>query len=226
MKNIDINVSDLQKYVSDAILTESDKHELIAKQFSAPRTIRLLHSYIGMNTEITELFELLVKPKFDLINLREEAGDVLWYVAIALDELKPDLNLFLGKIDAELSKPEDSIKSLLNQIFKKKAFTEALIKATIPAGTLLDMMKKYTYYVSDDPSVPKKVIDVEKMVELLGKVVVCIAKILHMNNYQVKESLIINIKKLQGTRYKTGKFTQEEALVRNLDQERLALEGK
>lgn len=226
MKNLDISVSDIQQYIKDALMTESNKYDLITQQFSSPRTIRLMHSFIGINTEFTEFFELLEKKPFDLINLREEAGDVFWYVAIALDELKIDLDVFLSKVSTELAKPKKLSQKLIVKMFKKHSFRTELIKATVPAGTLLDMMKKYTYYVSNDPKVPKRTLDLEKIENLLAQVFIHVVQMLEINEFKVKETLIINIKKLQKDRYKKGKFSEEEAVNRNLQAERATLEGK
>jgi len=53
---------------------------------------RLLHAGIGMVTEAGEFIDALKKAMFygtdlDRVNLREELGDILWYVALAIDEL-------------------------------------------------------------------------------------------------------------------------------------------
>jgi NTP pyrophosphatase (non-canonical NTP hydrolase) len=53
---------------------------------------RLLHGAIGLVTESGELIDALKKSAFygrklDKQNLREELGDVMWYLAILLDEL-------------------------------------------------------------------------------------------------------------------------------------------
>lgn len=44
--------------------------------------VDILHGIVGICTESTELLEALFKPKLDKVNLKEELGDVLWYVAI------------------------------------------------------------------------------------------------------------------------------------------------
>lgn len=51
---------------------------------------RLLHGMIGVCTEIGELQDMVKKhliygKAFDQVNVLEECGDVLWYVALALD---------------------------------------------------------------------------------------------------------------------------------------------
>lgn len=53
---------------------------------------RLLHACMGMQTETAEFTDALKKSLFygktlDTVNLKEELGDLLWYVSIAMDEL-------------------------------------------------------------------------------------------------------------------------------------------
>lgn len=45
-------------------------------------TIDTLHGIIGIYTEAGELIEALKKPSIDKVNIKEELGDVLWYVAV------------------------------------------------------------------------------------------------------------------------------------------------
>lgn len=54
--------------------------------------INLLHATMGISTEAGELLDALKKhlaygKEIDKVNLAEEVGDVLWYVAIILREL-------------------------------------------------------------------------------------------------------------------------------------------
>lgn len=53
---------------------------------------RLIHACMGMQTETAEFTDALKKSIFygktlDVVNLKEELGDLLWYVSIAMDEL-------------------------------------------------------------------------------------------------------------------------------------------
>lgn len=66
----------------------SDVHMPLA--FDGPFTAidpQIVHSIIGMATETAELIEALVKSittgePFDIVNFREEIGDVLWYAEL------------------------------------------------------------------------------------------------------------------------------------------------
>lgn len=51
---------------------------------------RLVHAGMGLTTEVAELVDALKKTVFygkplDKVNLKEEAGDILWYLAIVAD---------------------------------------------------------------------------------------------------------------------------------------------
>lgn len=51
---------------------------------------RLIHASIGMCTETGELQDmvkkhLIYRKPFDQVNVLEECGDVMWYIAVALD---------------------------------------------------------------------------------------------------------------------------------------------
>jgi phosphoribosylglycinamide formyltransferase 2 len=83
--------TEMGQYVKDAIQTESVIGDITLKD---GRTIssRLLHGVSGCVTEAGELEDALKKCIFygkelDLVNLAEEVGDVMWYLAILLDEL-------------------------------------------------------------------------------------------------------------------------------------------
>lgn len=51
---------------------------------------RLLHAALGACTEVGELQDMIKKhliysKEFDRVNVLEECGDILWYIALALD---------------------------------------------------------------------------------------------------------------------------------------------
>lgn len=73
--------------------TSTDQHldEAYDKaEREALQKARLLHAAIGLCTETGELQDALKKnliygKTLDLVNVLEEAGDLLWYLALALD---------------------------------------------------------------------------------------------------------------------------------------------
>ena len=61
------------------------------------RTFRLLHASMGLGTEGGEFADAIKKHVFygkplDETNLKEELGDLLWYIAIAMDVLGTDFD--------------------------------------------------------------------------------------------------------------------------------------
>lgn len=72
------------QFVEEALNTESPI-------FYQPNP-RILHAAMGCVTESAELMDALKKSTFygtelDVTNIKEEAGDILWYLAILFDEL-------------------------------------------------------------------------------------------------------------------------------------------
>ncbi len=56
----------------------------------------LLHGAIGISTEAGEILDafkknIYYKKELDVVNLKEEIGDVMWYVAILCRELNLDM---------------------------------------------------------------------------------------------------------------------------------------
>lgn len=79
----------METFINDAIRTESTVFNI------EPGDERLLHAGIGLATEAGEFLDQLKKHVFygkplDKVNLKEELGDMMWYMAIALDELDSD----------------------------------------------------------------------------------------------------------------------------------------
>lgn len=59
-------------------------------------SLRVLHAALGLNTESSEILEVLPSvlegAGLDEVNINEELGDVFWYQAVLIDALKIDLN--------------------------------------------------------------------------------------------------------------------------------------
>lgn len=76
-------------YIKEATRTESVPFlEMITR-----KEVRLLHASMGLATEAAEFVDSMKKHFFykkelDSVNLREELGDMCWYMAIAMDALE------------------------------------------------------------------------------------------------------------------------------------------
>lgn len=105
-------------YINDAIVTESRDFEAMNTRLNDDGLKRLLHAGIGLSTEAGEFLDALKKHIFygkelDRVNLKEEIGDMFWYLAIACDELGVDFEPLM----------ETNIKKLKARYGEK--FTEA-----------------------------------------------------------------------------------------------------
>lgn len=95
-------------YVEGALRTESspDSFDQGNPALSMGK-IRLLHATMGLCTESGELTDQLKKHLFygkelDRVNLIEEAGDLLWYLAILFDELNTSFEEVMSSNNAKL----------------------------------------------------------------------------------------------------------------------------
>lgn len=78
-------------YQNLALRTESSRAPLNLSY--SLKYCRLLHAAIGLCTEAGEFIDPIKKNMFyekilDEVNLKEEIGDLLWYIAIACDALE------------------------------------------------------------------------------------------------------------------------------------------
>lgn len=81
-----------KNYVQECLVTEARDMSPVLERLQDVGTVRLLHSMIGLCTEAGEFQDALKKHIFygkeiDKTNLKEELGDLCWYISIALDEL-------------------------------------------------------------------------------------------------------------------------------------------
>lgn len=93
-----------ENFVSDAMRTESSMfHKLVSVDGKEYDEKRLLHAALGMQTEAAEFSDAIKKSLFygkplDVVNLKEELGDLFWYVAIAIDELDTTIDAEMGRV--------------------------------------------------------------------------------------------------------------------------------
>ena len=76
------------EYQKLAEVTESKDFVAIAERIGTVENIRLLHALLGLSSEVGEFADALKKHIFygkplDKINLSEESGDLMWYLALA-----------------------------------------------------------------------------------------------------------------------------------------------
>ena len=77
------------EYIQNALRTETNQYSFPSTGKVTPR---IEHAVMGLVTEAAECMDALKKAKIygrelDLVNLKEEAGDIMWYLAVLADEL-------------------------------------------------------------------------------------------------------------------------------------------
>lgn len=194
-------------YVKNVLVTEARDMAPLVERFSQTRNIRLLHGAIGLASEIAEIVEMSRNEEIDVVNLKEEMGDLFWYMGIMIDELQLDPeNLIRSSAINAPSKPENQIRDL----------KEEMEVMAMCVGTAIDFLKKSVMYGK-----ALNVLEIEGQLQELGFAIEAALNIYGMTSSQACER---NIEKLKA-RY-GEKFTEAAALERNLAVEREILEKK
>lgn len=98
------------EYIKKAIRTEVSEYQFaILKSEKHWVPPRIEHAAMGLVTEAGEVMDALKKTKiygkpFDAVNMKEEIGDVFWYLAIMCDELGISFEEVWEKNIAKLAK--------------------------------------------------------------------------------------------------------------------------
>ena len=88
---------DNKQYLKDSSRTVAGDYPSIEMRMKGDEMVDLLHAGIGLATESGEFLDALKKTIFygkvlDKVNLAEELGDILWYVALAMRALDTDFD--------------------------------------------------------------------------------------------------------------------------------------
>ena len=98
----------MNDFIKNCIRTESTKFcNLEDGEGKDYNKERLIHAAMGMQTESSEFTDALKKAIFygktlDVPNLKEELGDLLWYVSIAMDELGTSYEQEMARVNKKL----------------------------------------------------------------------------------------------------------------------------
>lgn len=129
---------DGKEYIKSALVTEKPNDPDMLARLSDPRLARLLHAAIGLCTESGEIQDNLKRHIFygtdiDEVNLKEELGDIMWYIAVACDTLGISLEEVMqknvDKLKARFGGQFTSEKAVSRDLEEEKA---ALTAATPP----------------------------------------------------------------------------------------------
>jgi hypothetical protein len=193
-----------QAYIANAVRTESPDFRLDVLDLALPQPTpgkfefagcRLIHSASGLCSEAAELLQCIKSDTFDKVNLIEEGGDLMWYVAIAADALQIQ--------DFVFDQPVINMFEATDQII-------------IASGLIMDQIKRGLFYGK---------IDLDKVKVELTKVVQGVAALglLQEPAVSLQQICDLNVVKLR-TRF-PGKYNDDHALERDLERERIVLEG-
>ncbi len=190
-----------REYVELAIRTESLYPVINPSHEQTNINDSLFHSAIGIQTEVGEIFEaLFIKDwELDIVNLREEVWDIMWYIAIACKKLNYYDIDFEDAFDTE----------------QYKDYTEYAYRLNYESIELLDSFKKSLFY--------NKPFDLDMMKSRLLKIYKLWGAFVELLDGNIVKICETNIKKLQA-RY-PEKFTTEKATNRDLQTEREILES-
>lgn len=86
------HTDNIEVYIKEATRTDLSPEQYEGAGKRLANVARLEHAGHGIVTEVGELMDALKRHVYygvplDMVNLKEEAGDLMWYIAILLDEL-------------------------------------------------------------------------------------------------------------------------------------------
>lgn len=109
-----------EQYLELAVQTESNPQQAANRMGNSLLLARLIHAGMGLTTETGEFQDILKRAIFygkeldfeAAVHLQEEIGDVLWYLAVAVDAL----NTWLEDVAPEKRK---SLTEIMEQNIRK-----------------------------------------------------------------------------------------------------------
>lgn len=105
-----------------------------AYMMTGHRQQRMLHVVLGLQTESGELADVVKKHIFkqrpiDEVNLAEETGDILWYIAVLCDEFGWTFEELMDLNIKKLKSRYPTAESVNTEGERDQAIEQALIKA-------------------------------------------------------------------------------------------------
>lgn len=82
---------------------------LVVRMETDPNLLKLLHSVLGMSGEVGEATDSVKKAvmygkTLDIVNLKEECGDILWYMSLMLHAIGSSFEEVMAMNDAKLAR--------------------------------------------------------------------------------------------------------------------------
>jgi len=195
-----------KEYVNLAVRTNdisAATNAVRAARFAENFPTQLWHAGLVI-TEIAELFEFIDKSRagggIDEVNLLEEVGDVLWYLAVADAALHQNGKVLVYN---RASKP----KRIIDKAQLLGSIESHLKEMVVLSGRFIDLYsKKYILY--------GKPYDPENLLGLLHGINQHAGDILAESGFDIGQARMANINKLK-KRYPDG-FTEDKAMKRDV----------
>lgn len=113
---------DATQYQLEAERTDLPDYLPVYQRISNEQKLHLIHYGMGMVTEAGEFIDMLKKhlmygKPLDLVNLREEIGDILWYIARACTSLETT-------IEEEMERNNEKLKARFPEKFTENKAIE------------------------------------------------------------------------------------------------------
>lgn len=189
---------EFKQYIEKACGTESCDMIAIGIRMADTQLIRMLHAALGMATGIEELSKAI--SKYDYVNIQEEIGDLLWYVAIAYDASKRKF----GDAITIPCVPQNA------RCVTSPVLASMQVQNAAHVGLFVDIMKRAIFY--DNYSM-----DCYRVNTAIGALFMSLYWTCVAIGIPMRDIMNDNIAKLQ-KRY-DGKFSAFRALNRDIDNE-------
>lgn len=130
------------EYLVQSAATDVPDYEVIRGRLTSAdeHTLKILHAALGVGSEAGEFLDAYKKFLFygkplDVVNLREEAGDVLWYLALLLRAIDSDfdvtMQINIDKLRARYPSKFDEHAALNRDLVRERVILEANPNETI-----------------------------------------------------------------------------------------------
>lgn len=179
----------LQEYIQQAQVTNDS---------TASKERNNLHAGYGLVTEIGEIADIFKRHIFygkdiDIVNLKEEIGDAMWYLAIGIHARGIELEL-VQKSSKDYLSGQDSLTDSQNMLMMADNASYVL----------------FSHYKDDSLAKTEEIL-------YLSTLYHCLQCLCHINGFTLEEAMDLNIQKLR-KRYPDG-FSKYDALNRNKENE-------
>lgn len=133
MTDDEVSINDMRDYVFNVCRTESTNFDEIKDRLDNDLKLRILHGAMGICTEGGELLDAVKKHIFygkdlDIVNIKEEIGDALYYIAVICDVCDFDFydvcQINIDKLKARYGDRFSSEKALNRDLDKEREILE------------------------------------------------------------------------------------------------------